>query len=123
MPSNLWKPLVHIEFISMIRQYIYYTVYTKYLNFGPCKVIHALLGFRIPLLGFQIPLFGFRIPLLGFRILLLGFRIPDPSWIPDSRKLAQDKDSGFLRCLDSGFHCLDSGLQYTKSRILNSWII
>ena len=38
--------------------------------------------------------------------------IPDSTtWIPDSRKLAQDKDSGFLRCLDSGFHCQDSGFQ------------
>jgi hypothetical protein len=129
---------------------------------GPCKVTHALHGFRILLLGFWIPdrLWipnsapwipdsapwipdfttwipdsrlvgdsgfrsldsgfhyldsglqigcGFRIPLLVFRIQLLGFRIPDRLWIPDSRKLTQDKDSGFLWCLvmDSTVWILD----------------
>jgi hypothetical protein len=37
--------------------------------------------------------------------------IADRSWIPDFRKLAQDKNFGFLQCLDSGFHCMNSGLQ------------
>jgi hypothetical protein len=59
------------------------------LLFGPYKEIHALLGFRISLFGFQFPLFGLR--------------IPDRLLIPDSRKLAQDKNSGFQRCLDSGY--------------------
>ena len=40
----------------------------NYLCIAPCKVILALLGFRIPLLGFRISLFGFWIPLLGLRI-------------------------------------------------------
>jgi hypothetical protein len=49
--------------------------------------------------------------------------IPDRSWIPDSRKLAKEKDSRFLWCFDS----IDSTVwilncKAIKSRILDSWI-